>query len=185
DTDVDGFFDYQALSEGNYGLAPATAKGIYEYITDKEGLNLTLRTKNVVIFGRGKLVGYPLAMMMMNAGATVSIVNSTTEYNLKMDLVKCADIIILATGQRGSLALTEIEGYNDARYIINVGTVFDTSGKLTTELFVDKNVDVNNTGEIYWTDRIGAIGPCTVLALLDNVINWYTKKFEAADKCLK
>ena len=87
-----------------------------------------------------------------------------------------ADVIILATGKRGSLSLSDFTSYKEDRYIINVGTVFDNFGKLTTELFIDKEVDVNEIGNIHWTDRINAVGPCTVLALLDNVVNWYERR---------
>lgn len=176
DFDVDGFFGFQDLVEGNYSNIPATAKGIHGYLTEEKGLNLNLRGKNVVIYGRGKLVGYPLAMMMINEGATVTVLNSQSDTTLASVVTEDADVIILATGKRGSLSLSDFTSYKEDRYIINVGTVFDNFGKLTTELFIDKEVDVNEIGNIHWTDRINAVGPCTVLALLDNVVNWYERR---------
>lgn len=167
--DIDGFFSYQNISEGEYDIAPATPKGCLKYILDSEGLNLNLRNKSVVIVGRGKLVGYPLAMMCMNEGATVTVINTKTEKSLRESVLRKADIVILATGHKGSVKIWELSEHKPV-YVLNVGTCFDDKGKLTTELEIDYDRD-----NIFYTDRIGAIGVLTVMSLMENVVNFYKK----------
>ena len=161
--DVDGFADYDNVFNDSYHIIPATPKGIMEHI---EFLDYNLRGKNVVILGRGNLVGKPLSILMMNKGATVSVLNSKTDEQLRKTLLLTADIVVCATGVIGSVKASELS--NDKQVLVyNVGTCFK-DGKLTTELEVD--IDKEN---IYYTDRIGAVGVCTVLGLMDNVINSY------------
>ena len=161
--DVDGFADYDNVFNDNYSLIPATPKGIMEHI---QFLDYNLRGKNVVILGRGNLVGKPLSILMMNKGATVSVLNSKTDEQIKKALLSTADVVVCATGTIGSVKTSELN--NDKQVLVyNVGTCFK-DGKLTTELEVD--VDKEN---VHYTDRIGAVGVCTVLGLMDNVINSY------------
>lgn len=163
--DVDGFFSFQQIVDKDYRVIPATPKGIMRFIKAEDGLNLNLRGKNVVIVGRGLLVGYPLTMLMLNEGATVATLNTKTDMFTRKNLLKDADIVILATGVKGSVSDYELG--TKITYVINVGTVFE-EGKLTTELQVTEAQD-----NIIYTDRIGAVGVSTVLSLLDNVINYY------------
>lgn len=165
--DVDGFFTFQDIVDKDYRVIPATPKGVLRFIKSEDGLNLNLRGKNVVIVGRGLLVGYPLTMLMLNEGATVATINTKTNIFTRKNLLKDADVVILATGVKGSVSDYELG--NKEVYVINVGTVFE-EGKLTTELQVTEDRD-----NITYTDRIGAIGVSTVLSLLDNVINYYTE----------
>lgn len=170
DTDVDGFYSYQNIAEGEYDIVPATPKGCLRYMIDSEGLNLNLRNKSVVIVGRGKLVGYPLAMMCMNEGATVSVINTKTESSLRKSLLLKADVVILATGHKGSVKDYELSSHKEV-YVLNVGTCFDENGKLTTELKITGDYE-----NIHYTPRIKGIGVLTVLSLYDNVINFYEKR---------
>lgn len=165
-TDVDGFFTFQEVAEGDYSIVPATPKGVMRFLKHGLGLGLTLRGKSVVVVGRGMLVGYPLTMMLMNEGATVTTINTKTDTELRKAVLKHADVVILATGFKGSVKSDELK---EGAYAINVGTVFDENKKLTTELEVCSD-------NVTYTDRIGAIGVSTVLSLLDNVLNFYEKR---------
>lgn len=172
--DVDGFNQMNKVFYDDYSNIPATPKGIMEHL---EYIDYDLRGKTVVIVGRGNLVGKPLATLMMNKGATVVVVNSKTDSCLRDSSLAIADIVICATGIKGSVKTSEL---SDTKVVLvyNVGTCFDKNGKLTTELEVDCEKD-----NIKYTDRIGAVGVCTVLSLLDNVVNSYPirKKGDLSD----
>lgn len=160
--DVDGMKALDtSLIQNSYYNIPATPKGIMEHIKFN---NISLRGKNVVIMGRGELVGKPLSILMINEGATVSILTSKTDIQFKKLVLKEADIVICATGVKGSVKTSEL---SDTKKVIvyNVGTCFENN-KLTTELLID--IDKSN---IFYTDRIGAVGVCTVLSLFDNLVS--------------
>ena len=86
--DVDGFV------EGSH-FKPCTPEGVI-YIAEQEIGNLA--GKNVVIIGRGKLVGRPLVQMMIDKNATVSVCHSKTSESVVKYLTEKADIIVVATG---------------------------------------------------------------------------------------
>ena len=86
--DVDGFV------EGSH-FQPCTPEGVI-YIAEQEAGDLT--GKNVVIIGRGKLVGRPLVQMMIDKNATVSVCHSKTPENMIKYLTEKADVIVVATG---------------------------------------------------------------------------------------
>lgn len=172
-SDIDGFFSFQELSEGIYDIIPATPKGIYEFLTESKengGLSLNLRNKFITIVGRGKLVGYPLSMMFLNEGATISIINTKTNIDNRKYMLENSDIVILCTGINGSVSDYELSKDKEV-YVINVGTCFDENNKLTTELKITENYD-----NIFYTDRIKAVGVSTVLSLFDNLLNFYEKQ---------
>ncbi len=159
ESDVDGFFTAGELYKGEDTILPATPKGIMDYLKDEEQLDL--RGKTVVILGRGELVGKPLAVMMINEGATVAVFNSKSDLEAKRAMLALADVVILATGVKGSAKLSEI---NKDAIIFNVGTIFDNVGKLTTELEVDCELGAR------YTPRIKGVGPLTCIALFENVM---------------
>lgn len=165
--DVDGFFRFQEVSEGDYSIAPATPKGILNYIKDEKGLNVDLRGKTVTIVGRGNLVGKPLAMMLINEGATVISLNSKTDKDFRTDALVHSDIVVLATGIKGSVKTSELP--NTVK-VINVGTCFDENNRLTTELDIDSHMKCDS---IDYTPRIKGVGILTVLTLFENVVNFY------------
>ena len=159
--DVDGMevFDNE-LMQNDYSNIPATPKGIMEHLKFNK---INLRNKNVVILGKKELVGKPLAVLMINEGATVSVLNSKTDDKFKSLVLKEADIVVCATGVKGSVKASELSDIKEV-IVYNVGTCFE-NGKLTTELLVD--VDKPN---VFYSDRIGAVGVCTVLSLFDNLV---------------
>ena len=162
--DADGFNAYDRLYDGDYSIAPATAKGIYEHLlfSGKE-----IRGANVVILGRGELVGKPLSIMLINAGATVTVINSKTDDIFKRLVLKEADVVVAATGVLGSVKTSELSDTKEV-FVYNVGICFDENKKLTTECVCDEYKE-----NVFMTDRIGAVGVCTCLNLFDNVLNFY------------
>lgn len=162
--DADGFNAYDRLYEGDYSIAPATAKGIYEHLlfSGKE-----IGGANVVILGRGELVGKPLSIMLINEGATVAVVNSKTDDTFKRLVLKEADVVVAATGVLGSVKTSELSDTKEV-FVYNVGICFDENKKLTTECVCDEYKE-----NVFMTDRIGAVGVCTCLNLFDNVLKFY------------
>lgn len=123
----------------------------------------------MVILGRGELVGKPLATLMINKGASVIVLNSKSNKQVREQILKLADVVICATGIKGSAKVSEL-ALDKEVLVYNVGTCFE-NGKLTTELEIDED-RVN----VKYTDRIKAVGVCTVLELMDNVVNHYENK---------
>ena len=162
--DADGFNAYDRLYDGDYSIAPATAKGIYEHLlfSGKE-----IRGANIVILGRGELVGKPLSIMLINEGATVTVINSKTDDTFKRLVLKEADVVVASTGVLGSVKTSELSDTKEV-FVYNVGICFDENKKLTTECVCDEYKD-----NVFVTDRIGAVGVCTCLNLFDNMLNFY------------
>lgn len=170
--DVDGFFSYQALVNKNWDNAPCTAKGVMNYILDSNGLDLDCRNKHLVVVGRGNLSGYPLSIMGIQEFGTVTTLTSKTTKIVKRNALATADVVVLATGVKGIVKMSELPKDRNI-YVINVGTMFDENGKLTTELDVDCERE-----NVWYTDRIRAVGVSTCLSLMENVVNFYKNKFE-------
>lgn len=98
--DVDVFNDLNKgrVMSGNWSLLPATVLGIKKIIDSQFK---TLKGQNVCIINRSQLIGIPLANLLINEGATVSVMNSGTYWYNRDLLMKNADIIVSATGNRG------------------------------------------------------------------------------------
>lgn len=145
--DVDGF-------RADSPYKPCTPKGIMDYLADC-GLS-DLSGKNVTIIGRSDIVGKPLAMMMLEANATVTICHSKTKdlYPHIMD----ADIIVCAVGRENFLDCSSL---SEDVIIIDVGINIDKNGKLVG--------DCCNTQGKQVTPVPGGVGLLTRLALLDNI----------------
>lgn len=134
---------------------PCTPKGILGLLDE---YNIDLDGKNVVIIGRSNIVGKPLAQMILNRNATVTICHSRTK-NLS-EITKTADILISAVGKH-KLVNSEIIKNNSV--IIDVGT-----SKINGKTFGD--VDFENVFEkaSYITPVPGGVGPMTIASLMEN-----------------
>lgn len=178
--DVDGFTIKQAgilqLGMKNENrLLPCTAKGIVrliESVTSIEG-------KNITIVGRSNIVGKPLAQLLQEKNATVTLCHSKTS-DLEMYTRK-SDIVILATGQPKHF------GYRyfcnpitkDNYIIIDAGINRDSNGKLCGDLNVESLEDNNFfTSKYKYTPVPGGVGPMTVAELIDNIYLAYENQFE-------
>ena len=138
-------------------LDPPTAGAVMEIFRE---LKIDLVGKNVVVIGAGVLVGRPLAFLLMNARATVTVCNSATQ-NLA-ELCKEADSVVSCVGQRN---LVEGSMVKPGAVVIDAGFVFENG-------IVSGDVNVNEVLAVadFVTPTPGGLGPITVAKLLQNVV---------------
>lgn len=162
--DVDGLTDINAglLFKGNSNLVPCTPLGI---VTLLKEYKIDLIGKHVVIIGKSNLVGKPLAILLLQEGATVTICHSKTN-NLKQ-FTKRADILVSAVGKKDLVTKDMVK---ENSVIIDVG-INRVAGKLYGD------VDFENVKDIvsFITPVPGGVGPMTVAMLLSNVVKNYEK----------
>lgn len=163
--DMDGFFRMEDVINGDYTFAPCTPKGVLRFLKHQCG---SLRGKNIVVMGRGALMGKPFSIMAINEGATVSVCTSQTASDVKNSILRHVDIVICATGVKGSVCELQLST-NKEVIVMNVGIVFDENGKLDTEL------QVRELPNVLFSPKIKGVGVSTVLNLLENTLNFYDK----------
>lgn len=162
--DVDCFHPYnmgQIATNGNPYVYPCTPKGIIRLL---EYYDIPIEGKNAVIVGRSNIVGRPVAQMLLNQNATVTICHSKTK-NLDA-IVKNADIIISAVGQKN---LIKAEMVKDGAVVIDVGMNRTDDGKLCGD------VDFYNVEKkaAFITPVPGGVGPMTICSLMQNTFDLY------------
>jgi len=155
--DVDGFhpMNYGELLIGAPGLAPCTPKGI---ITMLDFERVELRGKNVVVLNHSNVVGKPLALMLLNRDATVSVCHIYTK-----DLAehtKKADILITAAGVPG---LIRPDMVKEGVVVIDV-SMNRVEGKLCGDVLFE---EVKEKASLI-TPVPGGVGPMTVAMLMQN-----------------
>lgn len=160
--DIDGLSDINAgkLMHGVDCLEPCTPKGIMEIL---DHYKISVEGKNVVIVGRSDLVGKPLAAMMLNKNATVTVAHSKTN-NLK-EVTKNADILVAAVGKKGLITKDMVK---DNAVIIDVGI-----NRVEDKLYGDVDFDGVKDKVSYITPVPGGVGQMTVASLGQNVIKAY------------
>ena len=163
--DVDGLTDINIgkIFNNKQGLVSCTPQGIMKLL-EKE--NIDIEGKNVTIVGRSKLVGKPLAGLMLNKNATVTVCHSKTE-NLNK-FTKNADILVVAVGKKHLIKENMVK--EDA-IIIDVGI-----NKEDGKLYGDVDFDKVKTKAKKITPVPGGVGPMTVAMLMTNVITAYNKQ---------
>ena len=156
--DVDGFSaeNMGKLCMGEPCLVACTANGVMKMF---ESENISLSGKNAVVIGRSNTVGKPMAMLLTNATATVTLCHSKTR-DLKE---KClgADIVVAAIGRAKYITADMIK---EGAVVIDVGMNRDKNGKLCGD------VDFENVKEkcSYITPVPGGVGPMTITMLMYN-----------------
>ena len=160
--DVDGLTDINCgkLFHNVDCLCSCTALGIMELLNQ---YNISVTGKHVVILGRSNLVGKPLSMMMINAGACVTVCNSKTQ-NLSM-YTKDADILVSAISKPRFITGDMIR--EDA-VIIDV-SINNTSERICGDVDFDSVKDKTS----YITPVPGGVGPMTVAVLSRNILKAY------------
>ena len=150
--DVDGFSaeNMGKLCMGEPCLVACTPNGVMKMF---ESENISLSRKNAVVIGRSNIVGKPMAMLLTNANATVTLCHSKTR-DLKE---KClgADIVVAAIGRAKYITADMIK---EGAVVIDVGMNRDENGKLCGD------VDFENVKEkcSYITPVPGGVGPMTI-----------------------
>ena len=158
--DVDGFtaINIGKLWQGKYNLAPCTAMGIIELI---DYYNIDVAGKHCVIIGRSNIVGKPIAALLLERNATVTICHSKTE-NL-CAITSQADILISAVGKPKFVTSEMIK---DNAIIIDVGINRDENGKLCGDVDAESVKDK----AALLTPVPGGVGPMTVAMLMKNTL---------------
>jgi len=162
--DVDGFHPYNSgrLIEGYEPFAKAcTPLGIVKLLNE---YNINIESKNIVIVGRSNIVGKPLAAMLTNLNATVTLCHSKTK-NLQT-ITKNADILVCAIGKPRFFTKEYIK---ENAVVIDVGINRDENGKLTGD------VDFEHVKELtsYITPVPKGVGPMTIAMLMHNTLELY------------
>lgn len=160
--DVDGL---HALNQGKLmldepGILPATPKGVMRLLND---YFIDLEGKNALVIGRSMLVGKPLALLLLQKNATVTIAHSRTK-NLK-ELCQNMDIIVSAVGKPKTITEDMVK---EGAVIIDVG-INRVLGTLVGD--VDYLQVAPKTSRI--TPVPGGVGPMTIACLLENVMECY------------
>jgi methylenetetrahydrofolate dehydrogenase (NADP+)/methenyltetrahydrofolate cyclohydrolase len=163
--DVDGFglLNKGKLLAGIESLRPATPYGIMKLLAE---YNISIEGKNALVVGRSNIVGKPIALMLLEKNATVTIAHSRTQ-NLK-EVAKNADIIVVAVGKAKFLTADMVK---DGAVIVDVGI-----NRVDGVLYGD--VDFENVCEkaSYITPVPGGVGPLTIASLLENTVKAYIRQ---------
>lgn len=158
--DVDGFhaINVGKLSSGLDGFVPCTPLGIMELLKE---YNVNLQGIDAVVIGRSNIVGKPMASLLLNAGATISIAHSKTK-NLP-EITKRAKLVVVAVGKPNFLNADMV---SDGAIVIDVGINRLDSGKLVGD--VDFESVAPKCSLI--TPVPGGVGPMTIAMLLSNTL---------------
>jgi len=160
DKDADGFHTVNAglLATGKPGIRPCTPVGCLRLL-DSGGIPLS--GANAVVIGRSNIVGKPVALLLLERGATVTICHSKTKE--LPALVRTADIVIAAVGKA---ELVRGDWLKPGAAVVDVGINRNADGKLVGDVHFASAVEV--AGAI--TPVPGGVGPMTIACLLENAV---------------
>ncbi|HEM6089387.1 TPA: bifunctional methylenetetrahydrofolate dehydrogenase/methenyltetrahydrofolate cyclohydrolase [Streptococcus suis] len=155
--DVDGFHptNMGKFWSGHPVMIPSTPAGIMEMFKEYQ---IELEGKSALVIGRSNIVGKPMAQLLLDANATVTIAHSRTK-NLP-ELARQADIIVVAIG-RGHFVTKEF--VKPGAVVIDVGMNRDENGKLIGDVRYDEVAELAS----YITPVPGGVGPMTITMLME------------------
>lgn len=155
--DVDGFHPMNTghLWSGRPLMVPCTPSGIMELLRE---YNVNLEGKHAVIIGRSNIVGKPMAQLLLDKNATVTLTHSRTRQ--LEEVCRCADVLIVAIGQGHFITKQYIK---EGAIVIDVGMNRDDNGKLIGDVAFDEVAEV--AAKI--TPVPGGVGPMTIAMLLE------------------
>lgn len=158
--DVDGFHiaSAGALMTGMAGFWPCTPYGCMKML---ESIGYSLKGKHAVVIGRSNIVGKPMALMLLQQNATVTICHSATPDLKAMTLQ--ADVIVAAVGKRNVLTADMVK---PGAVVLDVGMNRDEAGKLCGDVDFDGVRQVAS----YITPVPGGVGPMTITMLMVNTL---------------
>ncbi len=162
DKDVDGFNSVNVgkLVAGNEAAVPCTPKGIIRLL---EEIGTEIKGKHAVVLGRSNIVGKPVALMLLNRNATVTVCHSKTK-NLA-DITRQADILIAAVGRPNMIKADMVK---KGAVVIDVG-INKVDGKIVGD--VDFEDVMQKASWITPVPR--GVGPMTIAMLLENTLKLY------------
>ena len=158
--DVDGFHAVNVgkLVSGLDGFVPCTPLGVMEILKE---YGIEVAGLNAVVIGRSNIVGKPMANLLLNASATVTVTHSKTK-NLK-EICKSADLIVAAIGKPFFLKADMVK---DGAVVVDVGINRLDDGRLVGDVDFDEVAPKCS----YITPVPGGVGPMTIAMLLNNTI---------------
>ncbi|MFC3927500.1 bifunctional methylenetetrahydrofolate dehydrogenase/methenyltetrahydrofolate cyclohydrolase [Streptococcus caprae] len=159
--DVDGFHptNMGKLWSGHPVMIPSTPAGIMQMFTEYD---IELKGKKAVVIGRSNIVGKPMAQMLLDAHATVTIAHSRTQ-NLAA-LAKTADILVVAIGRANFVTKDFVK---DGAVVIDVGMNRDENGKLCGDVAYAEVAEIASA----ITPVPGGVGPMTITMLMEQTYN--------------
>lgn len=150
----------ERIFEGDMtGYAPCTPKAAMEILSHN---NIPLEGKNVIVINRSMVVGKPLAMMLLEKNATVTICHSRSQ-NLD-EITKKADIVMTALGKAKFL---DDKYFNENSIVIDIGVSLDSDGKISGDVDIDR---LNDRIDMI-TPVPGGVGSVTTSILLKQVVD--------------
>ena len=158
--DVDGFSasNIGKLAMNARGTVACTPLGVMELL---RRYNVPVAGKRAVVIGRSNIVGRPMALLLLNADATVTVCHSKT-INLKEECAR-ADILVAAIGRAKFVTADMVK---DGAVVIDVGMNRDADGKLCG----DVDFEAVKEKVSYITPVPGGVGPMTIAMLLQNTV---------------
>lgn len=156
--DVDGLSaeSFGLIAQGRQMFAPATALGIMKFF---EAYNINLVGEEVLMIGKSQIVGLPLSVMLMKAGATVTVAHSRTRDLAGM--IKNFKIVIVAIGKP---ELVKAEWFTEGQIIVDAGYNEGNVGDVDHLAYEKAS---------FYTPVPGGVGPMTIASLMLNTIELY------------
>lgn len=171
DKDADGLHptNMGRLVRQEFGLRSCTPAGVMRLL---EEYSIEVEGKHAVVIGRSILVGKPIALMLLDANATVTMAHSRTQ-NLA-SVTREADILVVAVGRPEMITAEMVK---PGSVVIDVGINRKESAEGKAKLVGD--VDFKSVSQVaqYITPVPGGVGPMTVAMLLENTVNSWERKF--------
>lgn len=162
--DVDGFspINVGKLAQNQECFVACTPLGIMHLLKE---YNVEVEGKHCVVVGRSNIVGRPMAELLLNADATVTICHSHTK-NLS-EITKTADVLVVAIGNPKFITADMIK---EGAVVVDVGI-----NRLKDTKKIIGDVDFENVKEkcSYITPVPGGVGPMTIITLMGNIIRAY------------
>ena len=164
--DVDGFSSENVgkLSQNKSFISPCTPKGVMKML---DSIKCNLSGKDCVIIGASNIVGRPMAMELLNAGATVQVCHKGTKDITQK--TKSADVIIAAAGVAN---LVKSDWIKEGVILIDVGINRQADGSMTGDIDFEDVKDIASA----ITPVPGGVGPMTIAVLLENTLIAYEAK---------
>jgi len=164
--DVDGFSAYNLglLMQHKEQVVACTPLGVMKLL---ERTRIDLAGKHAVVLGRSETVGKPMAMLLLNANATVTVCHSKTK-NLA-EICKQADILVSSVGKANFITSDMVK---EGAVVIDVGINRNASGKLCGDVCFEEVKEKAS----YITPVPGGVGPMTITMLMYNTYTKFKEK---------
>ncbi|HEY9791674.1 MAG TPA: bifunctional methylenetetrahydrofolate dehydrogenase/methenyltetrahydrofolate cyclohydrolase FolD [Candidatus Obscuribacterales bacterium] len=174
--DADGLhsFNLGLLTAGKPGPRPCTPSGVIAIL---KRYNVEMAGKNAVVIGRSNLVGKPVALMLLEQHATVTICHSRSQ-NLDQ-IARNADILVVAAGKPH---LVKGSWIKPGAVVVDVGIHRSTNDAGESKLIGDVDFDQASKVASMITPVPGGIGPMTIAMLLSNTLDSYKRRMNGPAK---